>query len=230
MRYGFAFLLFAAVLAFQAIRLGGWWLLLLWPAVSFLLVAGAYLSARPSMLGKRADGRLSILHVPVLFPFTAFAWSVWTGRRLLGRRNPAVCEVAPGIWLGPRVGAHELPPGTATVIDLTAEFWEPAGVRAARRYLCVPTLDTTASEERAFRAALDCIESAAGPVYIHCGEGFGRSAALAAAVLIRRGLARDVHDGEAMLARVRPGVRLFPSQRNLVRRATVLDPVAADIP
>jgi protein-tyrosine phosphatase len=222
MIYGFAFLLFAAALAFQALRLGGWWLLLLWPAASFVLVGVAYVSARPALLGKRPDGRLSPHVIPVLAPFLAFAWSTWQAQRLLKRGSEA-SEVAPGVWVGRRAGVRELPPNVGTVIDLTAEFWEPAGVCAGRRYVCVPTLDATASDEAAFREALDCVAAAQGPVYIHCAQGFGRSAALAAAVLIRRGLARDVGEAEAMLAKTRPGVRLYPRQRDLVRRVTDTD-------
>ena len=219
MAYGLAFFLFGTVLAYQALRLGGWWLALLWPAVSFFVVAAAYVTARPRLLGKRADGRLSLPALSVLGPFTAFSWTVAQAHRAV-RRGPAGCEVAPGIWLGRRAAAGELPPGVSTVVDLTAEFWEPAGVRQGRRYLCVPTLDSTASDESAFRAALDCVAAADGPVYIHCAQGFGRSAALAAALLIRRGAARDVAGAEAMLARARPGVRLTRRQRDLVRRVS----------
>ena len=222
MAYGFAFFLFGAALAYQALRLGGWWLLLLWPAASFFFVAAAYVAARPRWLGKRPDGRLSLPAASVLAPFTAFAWGVAHGHRVL-RRGPASCEVAPGVWLGRRAGAGELPPGVSTVVDLTAEFWEPAGVRTGRRYLCVPTLDSTASDEAAFRDALDCVAAADGPVYIHCAQGFGRSAALAAALLVRRGAARDVDEAVAMLAKARPGVRLTRRQRELARRAVAPD-------
>lgn len=219
MWYGVAFFTFGIVLAFQAVRLGGWWYALLWPAASFWVVAAAYALARPGILGKRQDGRLSLPFVPILAPFTAFAWLAARGQYTV-RRGPSSCEVAPGIWLGRRAGERELPPGVATVVDLTAEFWEPAAVRRGREYLCVPTLDATASNEAAFRTALDRVAAAEGPVYIHCAQGFGRSAALAAALLVRRGDARDVDEAEAMLAAARPGVRLYPGQRELVRRVT----------
>jgi protein-tyrosine phosphatase len=219
MAYGLAFFLFGVALTYQAFRLGGGWLVLLWPAASFFVVAAAYATARPRWLGKRQDGRLSLPVQSVLAPFTAFSWTVAQGHRVL-RRGPAACEVAPGIWLGRRARPHEIPAGVCSVVDFTAEFWEPAGVRKDRRYLCVPTLDSTASDEGAFRAALDCVAASDGPVYIHCAQGFGRSAALAAALLIRRGAARDADEAVAMLAKARPGVRLTRRQRDLVRRVT----------
>jgi hypothetical protein len=45
MKYGAAFAILAALIAIYAIRNGGWFYLLLWPALSFGLVAVAYLNA-----------------------------------------------------------------------------------------------------------------------------------------------------------------------------------------
>jgi protein-tyrosine phosphatase len=219
MWYGFAFFIFGVVLTAQALRLGGWWLLLLWPAASFFVVAAAYVLARPRILGKRPDGLLSPPALAALAPFTGFAWCVAQLQHVL-RRGPVSHEVMPGVWVGRRARASELPPDVLAVVDLTAEFWEPAAVRNGRKYLCVPTLDARAPDEQSFRKALDYIATADGPVYIHCAQGFGRSAALAAALLVRRGLARDAAQAEAMLKAARPGVRLTACQRELVRRVT----------
>jgi len=220
-RYGIAFLLLGLAFAAQAIVRGGWWWLLMWPAASLVAVGAAYLFNRPGLLGKRADGGLSLLARPHVVPFALFAWSVWHARRWTGRGEPVACEVVPGVWLGRRAGAAELPPGVATVVDLTAEFWEPRGVVSReRRYVCVPTLDAAATDEASFRAALDAIVVAEGPVYVHCAQGHGRSATLVAALLIRRGHARDVEEAEALLVKLRPGVGLYSRQRELVRRVT----------
>jgi protein-tyrosine phosphatase len=219
MRFGLAFFVFGFVLSLQAVRLGGWWLLLLWPAGSFFFVAAAYVLARPGMLGKRANGRLAPQAIPLLAPYTALSWSIWHAHRLL-RRGPVADEVAPGVWLGRRAAARELPHGVRTVVDFTVEFWEPAAVRKVARYVCVPTLDATASDDVAFLAALDCVATAERPVYIHCAQGFGRSAALAAALLVRLGTARDAAEAIATLSAMRPGVRLTARQRELVRRAS----------
>src|SRR5688500_17466041 len=121
MAYGIAFLLIGIAFAIQAAVLGGWWLLLLWPSLSFVTVGIAYAVSRPRMLGKRADGRIARAALPVLLPFTLFAWTAWHVRHWIVHRGPSSCEVAPGVWLGRRAGVHELPPGVKTVVDLTAE-------------------------------------------------------------------------------------------------------------
>jgi protein-tyrosine phosphatase len=87
-------------------------------------------------------------------------------------------------------------------------------------YLCVPTLDALTPSDSIARQAIDRIARSDGPVYIHCAQGHGRSAAFAAAVLIRRGLARDVEEAERLLVTKRPGVRLNRRQREFVRRVT----------
>jgi predicted protein tyrosine phosphatase len=56
-----------------------------------------------------------------------------------------------------------------------------------------------------------------GGVLIHCAQGHGRSAALAAALLIARGVVEDLEGAERLLIASRPKVRLKPSQRTLVR-------------
>ncbi len=218
MAYGVVFILLGAAMAVQGLMLGGWGLLLLWPAVSFAAVGAGYLVVGPRVMGKRADGRLSVVAVVALLPFFLFTWGVWHAGRITSRKRPAACEVAPGVWLGRRVGVKEMPGGVTIVVDLTAEFWEPAAVRAGRTYLCLPTLDATASDEPTFREAIDRVVAAPGSIYIHCAQGMGRSAAFAAAILIRKGAAADVDEAVALLAKARPGVRRSARQRDLVRR------------
>jgi protein-tyrosine phosphatase len=100
----------------------------------------------------------------------------------------------------------------------------PRRVReASRRYICLPTLDRGVPDVAAARAALDeaaQVARAGGVVYIHCAQGFGRSAALVAAILVRRGECRDVGEAEARLKSLRPGVRLTRQQRAFVTELT----------
>jgi protein-tyrosine phosphatase len=126
--------------------------------------------------------------------------------------------VAPRIWVGRRAGAWELPPDTRLVVDLTCEMWCPRGVGDDRRYVCLPTLDGTAPGPAALEALLRHARDETGVIYIHCAQGRGRSAALAAALLIARGTAADVDQAEATLRKARPSVRLNPAQRAWVAR------------
>jgi protein-tyrosine phosphatase len=126
--------------------------------------------------------------------------------------------------VGRRAGAHELPPGTTLVVDLTCEMWAPRRLSAGgRSYVCLPTLDGTAPDAidaDVVRTLAARIAAEPGPVYVHCAQGRGRSAAVVAAVLIARGDASDVEQAEAILARARPVVSLNAAQRAWLRRVT----------
>ena len=222
-RYGVAFAIFAIALAWNAWRYGGWAWLLIWPAISFAIVANGYLVLGPRVMGKSAVGDFHWWSRVLLLPFRLFTLLGWYFGRLL-TRGPACCEIVPGVWLGRRVSAHELPAGTRLVVDLTSEMSVPRRVRdGVRRYICVPALDRGVPDESVARQALDRIDEVAregGGVYIHCAQGFGRSASLVAAILIRRGECRDVDDAEQRLRSLRPGVKLNREQREFVTNVT----------
>lgn len=102
------------------------------------------------------------------------------------------------------------------MVDLTAEFPEPAGVRNRPVYRCLPTLDGAAPEESAFRALVAEVAAWPGPVFVHCALGHGRTGTFATAVLLARGLAADAREAVRMVRAVRPGVRLAPAQQRLL--------------
>ena len=218
--YAISFATIGAGFVALAVTRGGWWWLSVWPGLSFLIVAAAYAGGGPHWFGKGAGGRFAIWAWLLLGPFILFTWLTWHAARLLSR-EPAGHEVAPGVWVGRRAGPHELPPDTRLVVDLTCEMWAPRGVRlAGRSYVCSPTLDGTAPVDEAVHHLLEQVAAAPGAVYIHCAQGRGRSAALAAALLIARGAAGDVDEAEAVLRRARPTVRLNAMQRAWVTRIT----------
>jgi protein-tyrosine phosphatase len=216
-KYVLAFALLGVYLTVLGVRLGGLGWLLLWPGVSYLVLAAAYAGLGPGVCGKRPDGRLAWWAVALMLPYLLPNWLVWYLQRLLHRKDPC-SEVAPGLWLGRRVYEKELPAGTSLVVDLTAEFPEPRGVVRGRSYVCVPTLDALAPPEDVLRELVRKVAGWQSTAYVHCALGHSRSALVAAAVLIARGLAADADHATAVLRQARPGVALREPQRRLLKR------------
>lgn len=185
--------------------------LLGWSGLSFCAVAVAYICQQPRVFGKRGDGTLAWGPRILLLPFLLLTWLLWYCQTRF-TREAACNEVAPGLWIGRRVGTKELPPGVTLIVDLTSEFGEPQAVRAGRTYLCLPTLDNAVPEPEAFRSAVREIIGCTGVVYIHCALGHGRSALMAAAVLMACGVAASPEEALAQVKRARPGAGLNREQ------------------
>jgi protein-tyrosine phosphatase len=130
-------------------------------------------------------------------------------------------EVAPGIWVGRRPRAHELPEDVAIVVDLCAELAEAPGVADGRAYLAIPTLDATSPTPAEITRAVDTILATKGAAFIHCAFGHGRSATVAAALLVRRGEA-TLDDVERKMRACRPRIGLNAYQRGALAQAVRL--------
>lgn len=220
-------MLAAAMVALAVVR-EGLALLWIWPAISVGVVAAGYAGLGPRVFGKGPDGRRVLWARLILMPYLLLALFVFHLRRIVTGRT-CCQQVMPGLWLGRRPQPHEVPADVELVIDLTAEMHEPRGVRSSRRYMCFPTLDATAPSPADVHAILEAVANCRGEVYLHCAAGHGRSAAVAACVLIQRGHARTLEAAEAQLHLIRPGIRLNHAQRALIhefalRRAR--DPIA----
>jgi protein-tyrosine phosphatase len=225
MKYAVVFGLLGVYLVGLAVVLGGWGWLLVWPGISLFVVAGAFAGLGPRVFGKRPDGTLAWWAVLALMPYLLPTWALWQAMRLIGR-EPCCHEVVPGVWVGRRAYARELPPDITLVVDLTAEFSEPWAVRVGRTYVCLPTLDATAPDAAGLKAVVRRVDEHRGKVYIHCASGHGRASTVAAALLLARGLAADVDGAEALLRRARPGVRLQRVQRALLAQVLAASPSA----
>jgi hypothetical protein len=225
-RYALIFLFLGVSFAIYAATLGGWGYLLLWPAISAALVGLGYAGLGARVFGKRSDGRFAAWAWAVHSPYLLITLAVWYVLRWTVPES-AADEVAPGVWVGRRPLCHEIPADCRWVVDLTAEFWVARGVcgtngQAARQYVCRPVLDGHVADERTFVQTVRAVAALEGPIYVHCAQGHGRSAALAAAIMISRGLAADVDEAESRMIEARSRVRMKESQRALVRRITPL--------
>lgn len=195
-----------------------------WPALVFAAVAVIYLVGAPRALGKRGDGTIAW-----------WAWLLWAPlfgwMRLLHEaargltKEPVADLVAAGVWVGRRPRRHELPAGVAIVVDLCADLPEAPGVATGRGYLSLPALDATAPPAADIARAVDAVLAAPGAAFIHCAFGHGRSATVAAAVLIRRGDA-TLADVEARMQAIRPRIGLNAVQRAALAEAVQLGAVA----
>lgn len=210
MKHGVLFLVLGLTLcATPWLYGGGWTWVLLWLGVNMLLLSLAYVRGDTGIFGKRPDGTLAASRVAIFLPYLLFTWAVWHLCRLLP--EPAVQRINDKLSIGRRLLPGELPAGVDVILDLTAEFAEPAAVRQAARYVSLPTLDATAPTPAALIAAIASLQPDEH-VFIHCAQGHGRTAMAAIALLLHRGETANVADGLRLLKAVRPGVALAPGQ------------------
>lgn len=210
-RVGSYYLVGAFAVASLAALLWPWGAFLIWPTVSLGIAAAAYFGAGPGIFRKR-DGRLPWITWWALGP-------VLSGQeisRLYYRRQcRAWDELTPRIWIGSVLSRGEaatvVDKGVTAVLDLTAEFSEAAPFRAVS-YRNVSVLDLTAptfAQLEEMAAFLE-EESSKGVVYVHCKIGYSRTAAAAAAFLLRTGRVKAVSEAIQLLRQVRPTIVIRP--------------------
>jgi protein-tyrosine phosphatase/membrane-associated phospholipid phosphatase len=201
----------------HALRPWGW--LLLWPAVSMLLVALAYAGFGPRIFRKR-HGRFSWAATVLLIPYLAGAR---LSHAMYRRSSDSCCQITPNIILGRRLNRAEArqlaSKGITAVLDLTPECREtrwPASVE----YKNLQILDLTLPSEDLVRKAVKFIEdhAGAGRIYVHCALGFSRSAGVLAAYLLESSAASTAEEAIEMIRRVRPQIVVTPQWTSLLRR------------
>ncbi len=210
MRFPVVFSLAGLLLCTSGAWLGGVGWLAVWVGVAFLWLAVVYGLDRPQWLGKSAEGRMRPLTVALFFPYFGFTWTMWHLFHGI-TSEPACHEVAPGLWLGRRPIRVTLDPRVSLIVDCTGEF--PAARRAGCTYALAPALDARAPAPPDLDRVVALAATWDGAVYVHCAAGHGRSALVAALVVLRRGLATDLNAAEQLLRSRRPAVRLHTPQR-----------------
>jgi protein-tyrosine phosphatase len=191
--------------------------LLGWSGLSWVFAGCAYVFLGAGTFGKQTNGSMDWWRVLLLFPYLAATWLLWYAQKTL-TKEPIYSQIAPGIWLGRRCFAHELPPGVELVVDLTAEFAEPRQVREGRAYICAPTLDASVPSLEAFQKLIQTVSDFEGPTYIHCALGHGRSATVVIAVLVARGNALSLDQAEQRVKLARPDIGINAIQRHLLQQ------------
>jgi len=218
---GLGYLLGAAAVASLAF-FGGWALWLGWPATALLLVGLNYLGLGVEGFQKR-QGQFSAASA---WLFAPYRWGAWLNVRIWTWHQPAASELADGVWLGRLPTPSELAAGGyAAIVDLTAEFATPSG---PWRCLSLPTLDLVPPDALWLSRAADGIEQlrTEGRVLVFCALGYSRSAAAAAAWLLRSGRAATVEQAIALLGARRPHVVLTARHRAALQEMLALTGVA----
>jgi len=186
-----------------------------WLGVDFLALGIAHALGAHRLLGKRSDGTISIWGWLLFLPLLVYTSLVWHLARLVVR-EPAVNAVSDDLILGRRLLPSEVPGDFDNIVDLTAEFAEPAAIRRSPGYLCIPILDGSAPTPDVLRAAVGSLKP--GRTFVHCAQGHGRTGLFALALLLNRGAAASVEDGLRTLQAIRPGIRLNRAQMDCVRQ------------
>jgi protein-tyrosine phosphatase len=220
MKAGAILFLLGALQVYLAVTFGGGWWLLVWSAVALLVVGAAYMTASPRRLGKRDDGTIRSTHVLALLPYFAVVWGRWWLTRLLTRER-AWDEVVPGLFLGRWPALEPLPESVQVVVDLAAELPRASTIGERRQYISLPTLDHEAPPAAAFVDIVRRLAETPAPAFVYCAFGHGRSAVMVAAILLQRGVVRDVPEALSLLQAARPGVRLSHTQRFLLQQLEV---------
>jgi len=203
-RYGLG----ALALVLLALTLGGWWLWLLWPAVSLALVPVNYWLLGAEGFQKRDDGQLTPAARWLYAPYLAAAW---INSRLWTRRHPQPDLIVDNVWLG-RIPAQSEQQTFKAIVDLCAELpINPQG----RAYQCIPVLDLIAPTSAECRQAAEAIERlrSNGPLLVCCALGYSRSATAIAAWLLHTGRATTVDQALAIIRTARARVVLHPAHR-----------------
>jgi len=168
-------------------------LIFLWMALDFWLFSFIYFFGQVN-LGvclihkNKKTGKVPLLARIIHFPYLKAVYLIWLWKKNYMNEDP-YAKVADGIYVGkyPRDYPENFPDDATIVADLTVEFSAPAKMVHNLGYYCYPCLDFVLSEEVVMLAelAIELAKKRQDQIYIHCANGHGRSATLAAMLLGR---------------------------------------------
>ncbi|HEX8834778.1 MAG TPA: dual specificity protein phosphatase family protein [Abditibacteriaceae bacterium] len=191
-------------------------------AVAFSGVGLAYAFIGHRAFLKKLNGQLSFLSYVLYWPYHLLNWLSLRGFRRRGREN-AFDKIDENVYLGCRLSNNDKGDieklGIKSVLDLTCEFSEIPALRQLS-YRCIPIPDTRAPSLELLKSGAEWIheESLAGPVYVHCALGHGRSAMFVAAYLLFSGKALTAQEALDKIKIIRPRIGLHPEQVALLEK------------
>lgn len=236
MRFMLAFGIMGLVLAAVAIRQAGQadgagWLIVAveaYCAVCLLTLSVAY-GLRSAGVDveelMRRPGASVVLRI-VLLPYRVLGGSALYLSRWSDREGP-LNPIGTGLYIGrlpfPSERAGLRAAGVDAVLNLCWEFPGLSGIDRDPRFesFWVPILDGAAPTDRQFDEAARWVAARRAEgrcVLVHCAQGHGRTATIAAAVLVRLGLAEDDEEALAIIRAARPLARPSRGQRSVLRR------------
>lgn len=147
-----------------------------------------------------------------------FLWALdHAVRRITGAPIHRVSQISPHLHVGGQYKKRGWPRlvrrGMTAVVNMRIEFDDRAAGIAPAKYLHLPTVDDTAPSIEQLEQGVAFVRGeieAGGGVYIHCGAGVGRAAAMAVAYLVSTGLSPE--QAWAAVRKVRPFIKPTPSQ------------------
>ena len=202
-----------AVLSALPSLFGRAWLWTLWVSVSLSVVAFAYLTGNAAVFQKQADGRLSAAATVLLLPYLVGV-RLNMAYWLCGKAKTA--RVRDGVLIG---SVSAISDGLPAVLDVCAEYPRP---RYRGTYRVLPLLDMVAPSENDLMQAASLLETLRrqrGKVLTCCALGYGRSAAVVLTWLLVYGGCRDLAQATAELKQARPQMVLPPETAKAVEAA-----------
>ena len=202
-----------AVLSALPSLFGRAWLWMLWVSVSLSVVAFAYLTGNAAVFQKQADGMLSAAATVLLLPYLVGV-RLNMAYWLCGKAKTA--RVRDGVLIG---SVSAISDGLPAVLDVCAEYPRP---RYRGTYRVLPLLDMVAPSENDLMQAASLLETLRrqrGKVLTCCALGYGRSAAVVLTWLLVYGGCRDLAQATAELKQARPQMVLPPETAKAVEAA-----------
>jgi protein-tyrosine phosphatase/membrane-associated phospholipid phosphatase len=215
---GYAYLAVTVLLLFACRLHMPWTLILAWPAAALGTVAAGYLGIGAAVVGKR-DGRHRLMTRLLLLPWLLGQKVSWWYYR---RQSAPWDALTDRVWMGSVPSAENaqdlLKAGVTHVLDMTAEFEEPAALRNLPGYRNLAVADLTAPTQEQLCEAAAFIQAGQqeGIVYVHCKAGYSRTAAAVGAWLLEQGRSTEVAMKE--MRAVRPGMVIRPEIVTALRR------------